>query len=63
MIKMREDHGGVGGGFVLVVVIWLLVKAWPRANPGARLAAIGAGLIGAFLLIDVASQHAGGRDG
>ena len=51
------------GVIVLVVVIWFLIKAWPRANPGARLAAIGVGLIGAFLLIGVANQHAGVRDG
>ena len=51
------------GVIVLVVVIWFSVKAWPRANPGARSAAIGAGLIGAILLIDGASQHAGVRDG
>jgi hypothetical protein len=58
LIMISGDNGGVGV-IILVVVIWLAVKVWPRANPGARLAAIGGGTLALWLLISVTSPHAG----
>jgi hypothetical protein len=44
---------------VLVVAVWLAVKVWGRANSGAHLAAVMGGLLAFWLLISVASLHAG----
>jgi sugar phosphate permease len=58
LITVREDDSGMGV-IILIIVIFFVVKVWPRANPGVRLFAIGGSILGLVLLIGVASLHAG----
>lgn len=45
---------------VPVVLIFIAVKVWPRANPGARLATIGGVLFALWALLAVANLNAAG---
>jgi len=41
---------------VILFGIWLLRRVWGRANPGARLAAIGSGAFALWLMVAIASM-------
>src|SRR5437879_6171946 len=56
------SHVNVAAGvFLAAAAIWLLRTVWGRANPGARLAAIGGSALALWLLVGAVNAAAAGR--